>query len=158
LSDAGAADGSRRAQHGAGAELRDGPAATAGAGTNSKCQHSPERYTALLPGQGVFACDGTECHVAGEKMVVYFLHLNPCLSRVCVQVTQSQSAAEGSSVLSELQKLREQLEKSEEERKALETQLREANSTVTQLQEEGSCPSSEIRLSKTCFMSLTAEC
>lgn len=44
-----------------------------------------------------------------------------------------------SSVLSELQSLREQLEKSEEERKALETQLCEANGTVTQLQEEGKC-------------------
>lgn len=46
---------------------------------------------------------------------------------------------EESSVLSELQNLREQLEKSEEERKAIETQLSEANSTVTQLQEEGTC-------------------
>lgn len=48
------------------------------------------------------------------------------------------SAVEESGVLSELQNLREQLEKREEERKALETQLSEANSTVTELQEEGS--------------------
>lgn len=45
---------------------------------------------------------------------------------------------EESSVLSELQNLREQLEKNEVDREALETQLSEANSTVTQLQEEGS--------------------
>lgn len=45
-----------------------------------------------------------------------------------------------SSVLSELQDLREQLERSEEERKTLERQLSEANSSVTQLQEEGIAP------------------
>uniref|UniRef100_I3K575 Shootin 2 n=1 Tax=Oreochromis niloticus TaxID=8128 RepID=I3K575_ORENI len=50
---------------------------------------------------------------------------------------RSQSAVEESSALSELQNLREQLEKSEEERKTLETQLSDANSLVTQLQEEG---------------------
>ncbi|XP_054457214.1 LOW QUALITY PROTEIN: shootin-1 [Anoplopoma fimbria] len=52
------------------------------------------------------------------------------------QVKQSQSAVEESAVLPELQNLREQLEKSEEERKALETQLSEANGSVTQLREE----------------------
>lgn len=74
-----------------------------------------------------------------QKKKVGSLHSNLCLS----QVKQSQSAKEGkkeeSGVLSELQRLREQLEKSEMERKALESQLCEANSTVTQLQEEGSC-------------------
>lgn len=59
----------------------------------------------------------------------------PLLS--CDQLKQSQSAVEESSALSELQNLREQLEKSEEERKTLETQLSDANSLVTQLQEEG---------------------
>ncbi|XP_005751145.1 shootin-1 [Pundamilia nyererei] len=53
------------------------------------------------------------------------------------RLKQSQSAVEESSALSELQNLREQLEKSEEERKTLETQLSDANSLVTQLQEEG---------------------
>ncbi|XP_078132356.1 shootin-1 isoform X2 [Sander vitreus] len=52
------------------------------------------------------------------------------------QVKSGPSAVEESGVLSELQNLREQLEKREEERKALETQLSEANSTVTELQEE----------------------
>ncbi|XP_042075119.1 formin-like protein 2 isoform X2 [Haplochromis burtoni] len=52
------------------------------------------------------------------------------------RLKQSQSAVEESSALSELQNLREQLEKSEEERKTLETQLSDANSLVTQLQEE----------------------
>ncbi|XP_049923933.1 shootin-1 isoform X2 [Epinephelus moara] len=52
------------------------------------------------------------------------------------QVRQSQGAVEESGVRSELQNLREQLEKSEEERKTLETQLFEANSAATQLQEE----------------------
>lgn len=42
-------------------------------------------------------------------------------------------------LLSELQSLREQLQKSEAERKSTETQLSEANSAVTKLQEEGSC-------------------
>lgn len=56
-----------------------------------------------------------------------------------MQVKQSQSAVEESSLLPELQNLKEQLEKSEEERKALETQLSGANSAVAQLQEEGSC-------------------
>lgn len=59
----------------------------------------------------------------------------PLLS--CDQLKQSQSAVEESSALSELQNLREQLEKSEEERKTLETQLSDANSLVTRLQEEG---------------------
>ncbi|KAM6894188.1 shootin-1 [Lycodopsis pacificus] len=56
-----------------------------------------------------------------------------------VAVDQSavdQSAVDQSAVLSELQKLREQLEGSEEEKKALETQLRGANGCVVQLQEE----------------------
>ncbi|XP_039679173.1 shootin-1 isoform X2 [Perca fluviatilis] len=52
------------------------------------------------------------------------------------QVKLSPSAVEESSFLSERQNLREQLEKSEEERKALKTQLSEANSTVTELQVE----------------------
>lgn len=52
------------------------------------------------------------------------------------QVRQSQCALEESGVLSELQNLRQQLEKSEEERKALETQLSEANTAVAQLQDE----------------------
>lgn len=56
------------------------------------------------------------------------------------QVRQSQGAKEEESgVLSELQSLREQLEKSDGEKKALETQLSEANSSVTQLQQQGSC-------------------
>ncbi|KAK9524870.1 hypothetical protein VZT92_017234 [Zoarces viviparus] len=52
------------------------------------------------------------------------------------QVRQSQSAVDQSAVLSELQNLREQLEGSEEEKKALETQLCGANGCVMQLQEE----------------------
>ncbi|XP_076737825.1 shootin-1 isoform X2 [Maylandia zebra] len=52
------------------------------------------------------------------------------------RLKQSQSAVEESSALSELQNLREQLEKSEEERKTLETQLSDANSLVARLQEE----------------------
>ncbi|XP_028420315.1 shootin-1 isoform X2 [Perca flavescens] len=52
------------------------------------------------------------------------------------QVKLSPSAVEESGILSELQNLREQLEKSEEERKALKTQLSEATSTVTELQVE----------------------
>lgn len=68
---------------------------------------------------------------------IYVPHHVPCFFHPCVQVKQSHSAEEESSVLSELQNVREQLEKSEEERKALETQLSEANGTVTQLQEEG---------------------
>ncbi len=56
-----------------------------------------------------------------------------------MQVKQSQSPVEESSILSELQNLKEQLEKSKEEKNAFETQLSEAKGTVTQLQEEGSC-------------------
>ncbi|KAK1890047.1 Shootin-1 [Dissostichus eleginoides] len=52
------------------------------------------------------------------------------------QVKPSQGAVDESSIVSELQNLRAELESSEEERKTLETQLSEANSTVTQLQEE----------------------
>ncbi|XP_031706485.1 shootin-1 isoform X3 [Anarrhichthys ocellatus] len=52
------------------------------------------------------------------------------------QVRRSQSAVDQSAVLSELQNLREQLEGSEEEKKALETQLCGANGCVVQLQEE----------------------
>uniref|UniRef100_A0A3Q3JQY0 Uncharacterized protein n=1 Tax=Monopterus albus TaxID=43700 RepID=A0A3Q3JQY0_MONAL len=59
------------------------------------------------------------------------------IQRYCQnQVKQSQSAVEECTVLSELQNLKNQLEKSEEERKALETQLSDANGTVTRLQEE----------------------
>uniref|UniRef100_A0A8C7T2X5 Shootin-1 n=1 Tax=Oncorhynchus mykiss TaxID=8022 RepID=A0A8C7T2X5_ONCMY len=46
-------------------------------------------------------------------------------------------ALEESSVLSELQCVRGQLESSEEERRTMDTQLREAQNTVTQLQGEG---------------------
>lgn len=53
------------------------------------------------------------------------------------QAGQSQSAVEESSLVSELQNMREQLTKSETERKLLETQLSEANSSVAQLQVEG---------------------
>nr|XP_046236196.1 shootin-1 isoform X3 [Scatophagus argus] len=49
---------------------------------------------------------------------------------------QDQSAVEGTSVLSEHQSLKEQLETSKEETKALETRLCEANRTVTQLQDQ----------------------
>lgn len=76
---------------------------------------------------------------------------------------QSQSAEEGKkeeSVLSELQRLREQLEKSEMERKALESQLCEANSTVTQLQEEGSCRGrgqSAVFDKRSCMFNLTQQ-
>lgn len=52
------------------------------------------------------------------------------------QVKQSQ---DHSGDLSELQNLKEQLEKSEEERKALESQLSQTNAAVTQFQEKGSC-------------------
>lgn len=69
---------------------------------------------------------------------LYYLHRVPSSSHLCVQAKQNQSAVEEPSILSELQNLREQLEKSEEERKSIETQLSEANSTVTKLQEEGS--------------------
>lgn len=69
---------------------------------------------------------------------VHSLHRIHCYSHFLAQAKPNQSAVEESSVLSELQKLREQLGKSEEERKAVETQLSEANSVVTQLQEEGS--------------------
>lgn len=68
-----------------------------------------------------------------------FPHHVPSFFHPRVQVKQSQSAEEESRVLSELQNLKEQLEKSEEERTALETQLSEANGTVAQLQEEGTC-------------------
>lgn len=50
-----------------------------------------------------------------------------------------------SGVLSELQCLKEQLEKSEEERMAIETQLSAANSTVTQLQDEGTALQRQIQ-------------
>ncbi|XP_031706484.1 shootin-1 isoform X2 [Anarrhichthys ocellatus] len=58
------------------------------------------------------------------------------LSSHVFQVRRSQSAVDQSAVLSELQNLREQLEGSEEEKKALETQLCGANGCVVQLQEE----------------------
>lgn len=79
--------------------------------------------------------DEIECHDARVKLSVYVLHHVPCF----FQVRQSQSALKESGVRSELQNLREQLEKSEEERKAIEAQLSEANGSVTQLQEEGKC-------------------
>lgn len=47
------------------------------------------------------------------------------------------SEVDGSSVPSELQSLRELLEKTEEEKKALEAQLSEANSAITELQQQG---------------------
>lgn len=53
------------------------------------------------------------------------------------QAKQGQSAGEESSVLSDLQSLKAQLEKSEGGRKLLETQLSEANSTITRMQQEG---------------------
>lgn len=56
---------------------------------------------------------------------------------------QSQSSGDDSSALSELQNLSDQLETSEKERRVLETQLSEANGTVTQLQGEGSCLGSQ---------------
>ncbi|XP_041635505.1 shootin-1 isoform X2 [Cheilinus undulatus] len=52
------------------------------------------------------------------------------------QIKQNQGAVVESSIVSELQELKEQLERNEGERRALETQLTEANTTVTQLQEE----------------------
>ncbi|KAM3842417.1 shootin-1 [Diretmus argenteus] len=52
------------------------------------------------------------------------------------QVEASQIAVDDSSILSELQGVRGQLEASEEERKVLETQLTEAHNTVKQLQGE----------------------
>lgn len=61
-----------------------------------------------------------------------------CLPHTCVQVKESQSPEEASGVISEVQSLKEQLERSLQERKALETQLSEASGSVTQLQEQGS--------------------
>ncbi|XP_042183079.1 shootin-1 isoform X2 [Oncorhynchus tshawytscha] len=52
------------------------------------------------------------------------------------QVEPTECALEESSVLSELQCVRGQLESSEEERRTMDTQLREAQNTVTQLQGE----------------------
>ncbi|XP_064795194.1 shootin-1-like [Oncorhynchus masou masou] len=52
------------------------------------------------------------------------------------QVELTECALEESSVLSELQCVRGQLESSEEERRTMDTQLREAQKTVTQLQGE----------------------
>ncbi|XP_041840905.1 shootin-1 [Melanotaenia boesemani] len=67
-------------------------------------------------------------------------HISTVLSDIQLhyqnQIKDSKEATEDSSDLSELQSLREQLEKSEEERKTLEAQLSEANTSVTQLQEE----------------------
>lgn len=53
------------------------------------------------------------------------------------QAGQRQSTVEESSLVSELQNMREQLMKCETERKLFETQLSEANSSVAQLQGEG---------------------
>lgn len=57
---------------------------------------------------------------------------------ITVQVKLNESTAEEGSILPELQALKDQLEMSEKQRKVLETQLSEANVTVTQLQVEGS--------------------
>lgn len=51
---------------------------------------------------------------------------------------QTRGADEENGVAAELQNLREQLERTEGERKGLDTQLAHANTSVTQLQEEGS--------------------
>ena len=56
---------------------------------------------------------------------------------VCVQVKQTQSVLEESSVLAELQGVRSQLVKSEEGRRAIQTQLEDAQSSVTMLQRAG---------------------
>eukprot|EP00064_Thunnus_orientalis_P020888 superscaffoldBa00006023_g21040 len=61
------------------------------------------------------------------------------------QMKQSQSSVDDSSFLSELQNLRVQLKKSEEERKALETQLSEANSAFTKVQDEDSAPAPNLK-------------
>lgn len=83
-------------------------------------------------------CDDREKNGHPLWSTYVFLRV-PGFFHTCVQVKQGQSAMEESSLLSELQNLKEQLDRSEEERKALETQLSEANSTSTQLQEKGSC-------------------
>lgn len=58
---------------------------------------------------------------------------------ITAQVKQNESTAEECSILPELRALKDQLEMSEKQRKFFETQLSEANVTVTQLQVEGSC-------------------
>lgn len=132
MSDVGAKQSGPRGEHDAAAEPGDRPAAAAGAGASIQDQHSPDGYTALLPEPGV----------CKSKEVMKPEHNGPSslmLSHFCVQVKENQNVEDESTVLSELQSLKEQLEKSEEDKKALETQLSEANSSVTQLQEEGSC-------------------
>lgn len=78
------------------------------------------------------------CKRPVRTRVYEYISLCLSFSHVCDQVKQSKSAVEESSVLPELQNLREQLETREMEKKMLESQLSEANRCVTQLQEEGS--------------------
>lgn len=82
-------------------------------------------------------CSDTESN-GYPLWLIHALHRVPCFIHPQEQVKQSQGATEESSVLSELQSLKDQLETSEKERKLLESQLSEANDTVAQLQGEGS--------------------
>ena len=145
MSDDGATDGGPQPERGAGAELRDWPAAAVGAGANPRHQRCPLRHTTLLPGTGVHRCDEREGKRAPTLLCLCVFSMSP----VSFHVKQSQSAAEDGGVLSELQKLREQLGESEEKRKAAETQLSEAKSSVIQFQERGTCCQGEYFLANT---------
>lgn len=110
---------------------RHAAAAAAGAGANLHHQHSPDWYPALLSGAGGLTV-GTAAQIGFTDLTC------TSVSCLCAQVKQSKGADEEESD-SELQNLREKLEKSEEERKGLGAQLAQANTSITQLQEEGSC-------------------
>lgn len=126
----GAAEGDPRAHCDAGSEQGDQPAAAAGPGANLQHQHCPVRDTTPLPGAGVR-------RKTSASTLLYLLFFIMSSVLLYHQAKQGQSAGEESSVLSDLHSLKAQLEESEGGRKLLETQLSEANSTITRMQQEG---------------------
>lgn len=112
---------------GAGLRCGGGPAAGAGAGLDH--QRGSLRYTAPLSGPGEDAMRRSKTALPHQ--------LSCALPHPCWQGKLCQSGTEESGVLAEVQRLKDQLETSEEQREGLERQLSEASVAVARLQGEG---------------------
>uniref|UniRef100_A0A4W5QH35 Shootin 2 n=1 Tax=Hucho hucho TaxID=62062 RepID=A0A4W5QH35_9TELE len=90
--------------------------------------------------QSMVQQQSSETSMQLQQALEQVAHINSTLQDIQLyyrnQVNQTQCALEESSVLSELQIVRGQLESSEKERRTMETQLREAQITATHLQGE----------------------
>ncbi|XP_042184191.1 shootin-1 isoform X2 [Oncorhynchus tshawytscha] len=99
--------------------------------------------------QSMVLQQSSETSMQLQQALEQVAHINSTLQDIQLyyrnQVKQTQCALEESSVLSELQIVRGQLESSEKERRAMETHLREAQITAAHLQGEEPDPSVDMK-------------